>query len=195
MSKEVLALDVDEVVFPLVSHYLVQHNENYGTAFSADDLTTYRLEDVLSLPVDEMIKRIYEFHDADHTHIDPLENTQEGINRLRERFDINIVTARHSRFYHQTEKWLRDKIGDFFGSIHMIGYGPVVEKPITKSEVCLSIGAIALVDDNLEHLTDLPKYGKEGVLFGDYRWNQADSLPPGITRCLDMIKVAEHFGV
>lgn len=195
MGKEVLAMDVDEVLFPLLEHFLMSHNVQQNTQFSFDDFKTYHFEDVLGLSVPETVDRVYAFSAADHSHIDPILSTQEGITRLKNRFDIEIVTARHEQFRPNTSKWLHDKIGQFFGDIHMIGYAPILEKPLTKAEICLLIGAVALVDDNPTHVFEMPEVGKEGILFGNYPWNRDVILPKGVTRCEDMIEVAEHFGV
>ena len=81
----------------------------------------------------------------------------------------------------------------FFSDVLHIGYADVMEKPVKKVDMCKRLGAIALIDDSLSHVTECAEEGIEGVLFGDYPWNQADELPSGVTRCVDWPAVLEYF--
>ena len=82
-----------------------------------------------------------------------------------------------------------------FVSTTFIGFPEVMEKPLTKAEVCKEIGAVALIDDSLKHLLQCSEVGIEGILFGDYPWNQTDSLPENITRCTNWLEVLEHLNI
>ncbi|HEY5267859.1 MAG TPA: hypothetical protein VII94_01850, partial [Candidatus Saccharimonadales bacterium] len=77
----------------------------------------------------------------------------------------------------------------------MIGWAPIMEKPLTKAEVCIDLGAIALIDDSLPHILHAVESGVEGVLFGNYPWNQTLELPIGAIRTESWPKVLEHFNV
>ncbi|MGH7234327.1 MAG: hypothetical protein ACREF7_02680, partial [Candidatus Saccharimonadales bacterium] len=74
-------------------------------------------------------------------------------------------------------------------------YAPMMEAPKSKAEVCQELGAIALIDDSLGHTKECAEVGIEGILFGDYYWNQVDVLPPGVTRCVDWQAVNQHFNI
>lgn len=196
MSRPLLALDVDEVSFPLTVNYVETHNELHGTDFTVDHFNTYNYEDNLQQPLEVVAKQLADFTMRDNLHIEPIEYTVEGIHRLLTKFDIDIVTARHPEWESHTVNWLQEKIGEFFGNIHLIGYSPMMgEHALTKAEVCQKIGAFALIDDSPSHVIEMARIGREGVLFGDYPWNRGADLPPGVVRCNTMLEVADHFGV
>lgn len=68
-----------------------------------------------------------------------------------------------------------------------------MEKPKTKAEICHALGASTLIDDSLVHVSQCVDAGIDGILFGDYPWNQSAQLPDGIKRCVDWSAVLEHF--
>lgn len=194
MSREIIAVDVDEVLFPFVEEFIKFDNAIYGGDFTVQDFLTYAFENVLNAGTDkEAMRRVYDFNGSDHTDITPLEQTYDALATLSERFDLAIVTARHPQFESQTKSWLERHLDGFFFSLSHIGYAPVVEKPVKKVEVCRDLGAIALIDDSLGHVSECAEDGMEGILFGDYPWNQANVLPSGVTRCRDWPAVLEYF--
>jgi uncharacterized HAD superfamily protein len=196
MSKELLALDIDEVLFPLVQEFVLHHNENYATELMHSSFTSYHFDQVLGVSLEESLKRVYEFTGRDHGYIEPLEAAQDGINRLATKFDIALVTARHPQFESTTKAWLDKNFHNVFKSITMIGYERAVGvDPITKAQVCKKIGAVALIDDSLEYATQAAEIGIEAVLFGDYPWNQTEELPGGVKRVKTWAELLEHFGV
>ncbi|HVX23921.1 MAG TPA: hypothetical protein VG992_01075 [Candidatus Saccharimonadales bacterium] len=164
MSREVVAIDIDEVLFPFVPGFAALQNERYGTNLIVDDFFSYEFHQVLDLPVPETIDRVYDFVRADHGHIMPLPEAQTGLARLSEKYDLSIVTARHPEFTDHTKAWLDRHFADHFASLTFIGYAPIMEKPQTKVSVCRDLGAIALIDDSLGHVSECAADGLPAVL-------------------------------
>lgn len=195
MSKEVIAIDVDEVLLPFIQNFLLDYNQENGTNYQPHDFSSYHFHGPLGISVEESVEKVYSYLRQDHSHIEPLEGVEEALEWLSARFDLEIVTARHPEFEVNTLKWLQDKLPDRFRALKMIGYSPVMEKSVTKAEICMEINAIALIDDSLDHVTECAAIGVRGLLFGDYPWNQAEKLPYGVTRCRDWQEVVAHFNV
>ncbi len=193
MSRETIAVDVDEVLFPFIEEFVKFDNAIHGGEFTAAHFTTYAFEDVLKSPMEVATGRVYDFNGTDHTHIEPLDQARDALMTLSERFELAIVTARHPQFEPVTSSWIRRHLDGVFSSLSHVGYSPIMEKPIKKVEVCHGLGAIALIDDSLKHVSECAEEGLEGILFGNYPWNQADRLPSGVVRCLDWPAVLEHF--
>ncbi|HVX57219.1 MAG TPA: hypothetical protein VHA37_05800, partial [Candidatus Saccharimonadales bacterium] len=82
--------------------------------------------------------------------------------------------------------------GIFTKLVH-VGYHLEMKQPKPKAAVCREVGAVALIDDSLGHVQTCAEQGIDGVLFGDYPWNQAEELPAGVTRCADWAAVLEYF--
>lgn len=178
MSKELIAVDVDDVLFPFAENFVGYHNQRHGTAFSHDDMVT-SYEELLGLPPAETSERIYDFHAEDDLHLEPIRDSQHVLASQADRYDFAIVTARHPRFEDRTREWLQKYFGDTFKEVVLVGFEDVVDKPRTKLEVCRDLGAVALVDDAVRHVASCSDGGVQGVLFGRYPWNASRSSLPG----------------
>ena len=187
---EVVAVDIDEVMFPFVDEFAKHHNELYGTQIGKADFKSYRFEEALKGTFEEAMDRVYAFCDLDHREIPPLVDSA-GLKKLAENYNLIAVTARNPRFGQQTKQWLGHHFPDIFGDIVMIGYAPAMEQPVTKAEVCEQLGAIALIDDSVSHVTECAEIGIKGILFGEYPWNTAENLPPNVFRCTTWNQVEE----
>lgn len=195
-SKPVIAVDIDEVLFPFVFEFAAHHNKLYGTELSQQDFWSYRFEEVIGVPLDEVLSRVYAFHEVDYMEVEPIENARAILKRLAVTYDITILTARNSRYYERTERWLKHYFDVDFSSITMIGYEEDQgDTPKTKAEVCVELGAEVLIDDSLKYLTEASSAGVKGVLFGSYPWNQADALPTNVVRVTSWDDLADHLGV
>lgn len=198
MGKEVIATDIDEVLFPFVQEFKSWHNQEYGTRLSVDDFVSYEFSGVLDVSVQEAIHRVHTFLNAEHSHVavSPLEEAQEAITKMGEQYNIVAITARHPMFEAQTTQYLLHHFGDIITDVTLLGHPETTAGILrTKAEACRELGAVALVDDSIMHVTDCAGAGIQGVLFGDYPWNQTDELPNGVVRYKNWGGVLEHFGV
>lgn len=195
MGKEVIATDIDEVLFPFVNEFLAWHNQEYGTSLMMENFQSYNFEDTLEVPVAETVHRVNTFLNIAHDPVLPLEQSQQGITALSKRYKLVAITARHPRFEHSTWRYIDKYYHDKIAELTLVGHRETVDTVKKKVEICLNIGAMALIDDNIEHITPCPDMGVEGVLFGNYPWNQQESIQPGVVRCHDWLMVMEHFGV
>jgi len=183
MTKKVIAIDVDEVLFPFVEMFSRHHNQKYGTNFTIDDFITYEFQNVLGLNTIETVERVYAFHRLSDSHIKPLEKARESIVALSQKYSIAVVTARHPQFGEQTKAWMDIHFDTDFHDLVAIGYEKVMERPRTKAEVCSELNAVALIDDSLDNVSGCAGAGIQGILFGDYPWNRTGELPQGVVRC------------
>lgn len=63
----------------------------------------------------------------------------------------------------------------------------------SKVDVCRELCVSILIEDHLGHALPVAKAGIEVLLFGDYSWNQADSLPVNVHRVKDWAAVLQYF--
>ncbi len=196
MTKKIIAVDIDEVLFPFLDEFLKHHNKLYGSELKSHEFEAYDFGAKLNISAAEETKRIYDFTvQLSNSQVEPIKLAQDSIAKLSTKYDLEIVTARHSKFEDVTIHWLETHFPKFFKNVSMIGYAPIMDKPLTKAEVCLASGAIALIDDSLLHITEAAAAGIEGILFGNYSWNQMDKLPENVTRCISWPEVLAHFKV
>lgn len=191
-----VACDFDEIFFPFMTNFLKDHNDRFGTDHSIEEILTYELEQDIGIDFSEAVDRVYAFNNLDCLHIDPLEDSVDAVHRLSGKYDLEIVTARHPMHAGNTKKWASMHYGDIFRGMAFIGHPGAVENYRTKAEVCREIGAIALIDDSLSHVSLAAESGVEGLLFGNYPWNQTENgLPSGVIRRQNWQEVLQHFGV
>lgn len=196
MGRKTIAVDIDEVLFPFVDEFIKYHNNRFLTSLRKDQFHTYEFSKPLNLGISETVERIYAFFkQLDSNAIKPFEESKKAIAKLLKYYDLAVVTARHPQFEAISIKWLKEHYGNSFADITHIGYAPIMEKPKTKAEVCLEIGAVALIDDSIDHVLQCSELDIEGILFGDYPWNQVSSLPSNVIRCPDWQNVLQHFNL
>lgn len=104
--------------------------------------------------------------------------------RLREMgHATHIITARtESLRKNATKAWLARYLPefDFNNQVHFTNHYEA-SGARSKGEVCQSIGAKILIDDNLEFLHSAASLGIHGILL-DKPWNQNGNLHKNITR-------------
>jgi 5'(3')-deoxyribonucleotidase len=188
-----IGVDIDEVLFPFVDEFLKDYNPRYQTDHQVHHFITCRFEEVLGLELEETIRRVYDFNAMDCLHITPVQDSVSAIKELSEAYELNVITARHPQHEKPIRNWLESHYGDAFKNIIFVGHPDAVEQVKPKSQICREIGALALIDDSLDHILQTAQDGLQGVLFGDYPWNQADELPKGVTRVKNWQEVLEYF--
>lgn len=195
-NKPVIAIDVDEVLFPMLEGFTVWHNELYRTAFTPVMFKTYKFSDTIQTAESEAINRVRLFLSNRHLDVEPIRDAQDAISRLAKNHTLVIVTARFPDLRSVTEEYINTYFGQYISDIHMAGYPEDVFGMRPKVDVCSEINAIALIDDSLSHVSDCASAGMQGVLFGDYSWNkQEGELPDRVVRCTNWGEVAEYFSV
>ena len=195
MSRSTIAVDIDEVLSPLRNIILAHHNQVYGTDFPVGGPEArYFLSDYTGDPDEVIREKLQRFVESEGAHdIEPLQHAVDVLARLQERFDIIVITSRQDFFQDVTHAWLAAHFPGVFGAVHFTDYGTGTNLKIPKSQVCFANGASYLIDDNNNTATEAAAAGLQVILFGDYPWNQVDSLPAGVTRCVDWPAVLEYF--
>ncbi len=197
MRKEVIATDIDEVLFPFVETFSGWHNQEYGTNLSRDDFNSYEFNDTLGVSVPETVHRVHQFLSMDHhlQGVEPLEHSMSAVAKLSEVYGLKAVTARRPQFEGTTSEYILHYFERNIGEVTLVGTKATMGEARSKAEVCTELGAIALIDDSIEHVRGCAEVGVRGILFGDYPWNRGDLLPDGVIRHTNWVGVLRHFGV
>lgn len=195
MTKEVIATDIDEVLFPFVSEFTKWHNARYGSQLRANDFHSYEFDQVLGLGVAEVVERVHGFLEEEELHLEvsPLQDSQDALYQLSDKYDLVAITARHPKFESTTSGYLRYHFGEIIKHIALVGHVETVDVCVPKLEVCRSMGAIALVDDSLHHLRGCDEYKVSGILFGQYPWNSSLVVPQEIKRINDWPELVRYL--
>ena len=105
--------------------------------------------------------------------IDAITGARENLLKLKEHFELHVVTARPHNVREQTISWVKEHYDGIFCDFHFGNlYGMTGERK-KKSQICKEIGAVGLVDDSAGYAMDCAVNGIKVVLFGNYAWNNA----------------------
>jgi uncharacterized HAD superfamily protein len=197
MSKQqIVAVDLDDVLAANAEGFVSFSNQRWGTKLKAEDFQE-NLEKLWGIDHDEAQRRFAVFAASDAvSNYTYFEAAQPVLEKLAERYKLVIVTSRRSSLKHATAAWLNLHFKGVFQEVHHSGFYDSPERGghlRNKGELCREVGADYLIDDHLKHCQAAAEAGVESLLFGDYSWNKAKSLPSGVTRVSDWPAVLDYF--
>lgn len=107
--------------------------------------------------------------------IQPIPGALETLQKLKEDYDLHIVTSRQFAIEELTVKWVEQHFPGVFSKLHFGNHYSKEGKVRSKPEICREIGAVLLIDDSLQYAMDCYKADIPVLLFGEYAWNNAES--------------------
>lgn len=193
-GKETIATDMDEVLFPFVEQFAEWHNREYGTSLGVEDFHSYEFGEVIDESIKEIVHRVKLFitQEGSHLHIEPVEKARETITQMSLDFDFVAVTARHPDFEQSTRSYIEHHFQHLIPELRLVGHKETVDVVVPKIEICRSLGASALVDDSVEHVSECSETKVQGILFGNYPWNRDKDVPEDIVRCENWEEILEY---
>lgn len=174
MTREIIAVDLDEVLFPFLLHMNDYVNSLWGTNFKLEDYRSYVFEEVWGGEKRDIDRLIDKFGKTEkYKQIRPIEGAQEGIEKLSKENDLIIVTNRPAKIKEETEKQLEQFFPGKFKRVFCLGgdrYDTI--SPIPKFEICKREVASIIIEDGLRNALECVRGGIPAFLF-DYSWNQS----------------------
>lgn len=193
MSKLIVAVDVDDVLVPHETLLVKEFRRYFDEHYSRDSMhgATASLSEGQKQQVKEIMNRF--LTSEEFRSIEPIEGAVQIMGQLDGYYKLVIVTARPKVIHEITKEWLHRHFPAIFNDIHFVneGHGWGEVRGVSKREVCQQIGARYLIDDSLLHIQEAAECGVNGLLFGDYSWNQAGELPQNTIRVKDWTEVAK----
>lgn len=196
MKKQVIAVDLDDVLAAGAQGFIDFTNKRWGTNLTVNDFSE-RWGDIWGVELEEEIERAEVVYEARVIReFNALYKAKPVLTRLAGEYKLVIMTSRVQRMQQDTFDWLDKHYEGIFEEIHFSGFYDKITKHshnYTKAELCREIGADYLIDDQLKHCFGAAEAGIKTLLFGDYKWNQAAKLPAGVVRVKDWTEVEEYF--
>jgi 5'(3')-deoxyribonucleotidase len=194
--KPRLALDLDDIIYPFIDQVVPFLNRELRRDLGHDDVVHFTFEDLWECEGPHMIDLMHQFfEEVRDSNALPVDGSLEAVEALSEQFDLAIVTSRQSRMHETTAEWIEQHFPGRFSSVTLCNsyvFDGRWERKL-KADVCGELGVVALVDDSLEHTTAVAAKGIRGIVFGDFPWNQSDTLPAGVTRAPDWNSVIRQI--
>jgi 5'(3')-deoxyribonucleotidase len=197
MKKQVIAVDVDDVLASSAQGWVDFSNKKWGTNLTVDDYNedwakmwgVDREEEKIRAKAvyDAVIIKDFKHHDA----------ALPVLTKLSKKYELVIATSHIQAMHKETLEWLDKHYKGIFSGFHGSGLFDVLTDTShkgTKADLVKRIGADYLIDDQSKHCLAVADLGIETILFGDYGWNRdIGPLPPRVTRCFDWAAVEEYF--
>lgn len=187
----VIAIDCDDVLVHTLQPTVEDYNLRFGTRLRLSDMYRPARVDTWGTDDDEVaMARVTEYIKSNaFAQIKPYDAAIQAVAYLAKHHELHLVTGRSDFLESVTTKMLTTYFPGCFQSVEHTNYitmSTSTAKTRTKGEVCAQIGADILIDDHITHGESVIAAGVERVIvFGDYPWNQHDSLPEGMVRCID----------
>ncbi len=191
MSKQIIAVDMDDVLALHAEAFVEFSNKHYGTDLTKE---TYdeRWANLWHVDNDEIERRALEFHTPENiAAYGRIDEAVPALKKLCETYELVIVTARSKNAIEATYAWLDKHFPGIFSGVHFV---PIWEpgNTVTKAQICREIGAEYLIDDVVRHCDLAMQGGIQALLFGNYNWNRGE-IEPGVVRVQNWTAVQEYF--
>jgi 5'(3')-deoxyribonucleotidase len=186
-TKDIIAVDIDEVLAYFMPNLVNFHNAAYSTEFTVDSFRSYDFHKIWGGTIPEANVKMDEFFESTHfkDNMIPIPNALEALNELKKDYDLHIVTARLNKLEDITRAWIGKHYPNIFHEIHFGNHYASSGKSRSKPEMCKAINAKLLIDDSLTYATQCIREGIKVILFGNYAWNQVPDT--------DFEKEPSHF--
>jgi 5'(3')-deoxyribonucleotidase len=192
MQHLIIAIDCDDVLVPTATAILAHYNKTYGANITlpqlySKDPAVWKVDDYA-----DAVKRVQAYlNTPEYLNLPPFKEAIDVLAKLSKRYEIHVVTARHDALAEATKRVLAEHFPDVFRSIEFTNHFGATAR--TKAQVCQEIGADLLIDDHLTHAEAVAQCGINVLLFGDYPWNQAETLHENVERVRDWDEVAQRL--
>lgn len=186
-DKPILAIDIDDTLVTSEAALRANHNQKFPqisvlSSFYSQDFTRH------GNAANDIEAEIRRFFDSDEFYqLLPLEGAAEAVDRLAQRYELILVTARPKYTLSRTMQWINQHFPNRFQDAVFVGTDEhqKIDLQRSKNPILHKMGVEVLIDDNLKHSIEAAESGIRTILFGEYGWNQSDALPAGVQRAAD----------
>lgn len=180
-EKIVVAVDVDEVLGNFVSALNRFIADRYSSNHSVSEYHVYEFFKIWRCSRDEADLRVHEFFKTPYFKkgIHPLPGAQRALHKLARLCKLVVVTSRQYAIKDHTLEWIEKHYPGMFEEIHFGNHFALNGESRPKSEICRSLGAKVLIDDNPRYAIECADVGIKVLLFdyeNSYPWCKTASI-------------------
>lgn len=198
MSRQTIAIDIDDVLSDFASGFVKFCNERWGTHLTINDYDENWTK-IWNVDEEEARRRADEVQTGDlYRDLPHSDMAAQILAELSERFHLIVITSRRRPTREDTLAWMAKHYPMIDASmVNFAGFwdGAFTQESckMTKADIATSLNVSYLIDDQLKHCISAAEAGIESIIFGDYPWNQIDEMPSSMTRCANWLEVSEYF--
>ncbi|XP_042050944.1 uncharacterized protein LOC121796225 [Salvia splendens] len=174
-EKFMIAVDVDEVLGNFVSTLNRFIGDRYALNLPLSDYHVHEYFKIWNCSRNEADHRVHEFFKTPYfkTEINPIPGAHEALEKLSKIYNLSVVTSRQNVIKDHTIEWIEKHYPGIFQEIHFGNHFALDGKSRPKSDICKSLGAKVLIDDNPSYAIDCAAAGIKVLLFdyeNSYPW-------------------------
>ncbi len=179
MSKQTIAVDIDDVL-SVSSEALVEFsNKRWGMKLTAEQVTE-DFAQTWGVTREEASPMIEEFLSSGvHRSYQSFQEALPVLRKLKPQFRLIVITSRRRRLKPVTDAWIERHFSGIFDEIIYAGIfdglnpdNAHAKHKQTKAELCREHGVDYLIDDQPKHCVATAEQGMHALMFGDYAWNR-----------------------
>lgn len=199
-EKIVVAVDIDEVLGNFVSALNRFIADRYSSNHSVSEYHVYEFFKIWGCSRNEADLRVHEFFKTPYFKkgIHPLPGAQRALYKLARLCKLSVVTSRQNAIKDHTIEWIEKHYPGLFDEIHFGNHFALNGESRPKSEICRSLGAKVLIDDNPRYAAECADVGINVLLFdyeNSYPWCKTESIDkhPLVTRVHNWEEVEQRL--
>ncbi|KAH6837494.1 Haloacid dehalogenase-like hydrolase superfamily protein [Perilla frutescens var. hirtella] len=199
-EKIMIAVDVDEVLGNFVSAINEFIADRYSLNHSVSEYHVYEFFKIWNCSRDEADHRVHEFFKTPYFKrgINPIPGAREALEKLSEIYNLSIVTSRQNAIKEHTIEWIERHYPGLFEEIHFGNHFALDGQSRPKSDICKSLGAKVLIDDNPRYAMECAAVGIKVLLFdyeNSYPWCKGEYAPqhPLVTKVHNWEEVEQQL--
>lgn len=187
-----IAVDLDDVLASFIAEFLKWYNPQHDTNWQFEDVVDYHWPNFMHVTVEQAIQDVHDFFlTAGFANLPLMPGAQEFVEKLSQKHELYIVTARQHVAETTTYNWLEKNFPNVFrGVLFANHYSNDGSPSLTKGELCQRIGCELLIDDDGRHLDTLADYSIKAIIV-DKPWNRDHKLPVGVIRVYNWDEVLQ----
>ena len=198
-SKSIIAVDIDDVLAAEAEFVVAYTNEHWGGSYTMEDYTeAWNL--FWGVDVDEVERRAEILHRPGIvSQYRVMPGSRDVLERLKETYELIVVTSRRQRVEQETQQWLDKRFPDIFSKLILTGFW---DDPSIEYRHLLSKGSLLndhrvayVIDDQQKHCISATDHGIKAILYGNLSDNQHAEAREGMAHLEVWRAVAEYFGV
>lgn len=203
MGKQIIAIDIDDVLVPRVYPVMDFLNRRFSTSFAVADMVGesffgYVCRCFADHTAPEELSSVIEDYllSDEYRSQKPIPGASETLGCLSGKYRLRALSTRPKVQHLATRGWLEEYFSGVFDSVVLINeghFGFNDTKGFSKASFCVEYGIDLLMDDRLQACLGMAEVSLQAILFGEYPWNQTESLPTGVVRCIDWPAVGEYL--
>lgn len=170
----IIAVDIDEVLFPFVPEIMRWHDRKYGTRLNIEQFASYQFWQAWGGTREQAIHKVIEyFLSADADQVLPFTDAKKTLENLKSfGIDLHIVTSRQLEVMPATIARIERHFPGIFNDIISVNHYSVSGKQSTKIAACRSVGAQLIIEDQIANAKECLAGGVNVIIYGQYPWNK-----------------------